>query len=238
MKAQSALSDNKDGYNSSWAALNKVSFVAVLSHRSRSLSGSKLIASWKHLIAAAVQDVCEEKRGIEFKQKRMRVVRFQFQCNKPSIIWHILRLNPFLFCARLSLYRTDHSSFNIFLPTCVPSSQILFPSSNLIFSSIHCERMICVRSDTWTRKLFWSLWAEAGAPQGCLGSLYKNRSSAEGPGASSEVCVSYRVNLTAFSNDHNSAASETTRSLKAWCQLMTKGLTCSLWSFILLQNQS
>lgn len=86
MKAQSALSDNKDGYNSSVAALNKVSFVAVLSHRSRSLSGSKLIASWKHLIAPAVQDVCEAKRGIEFKQKRMRVVRFQFQCNKPSII--------------------------------------------------------------------------------------------------------------------------------------------------------
>lgn len=75
----------------------KFPFVAVLSHHSRSLSGSKLIASWKHLIAAAVQDVCEAKRGIEFKQKRMRVVRFQFQCNKPSIIWHILRLNPFFF---------------------------------------------------------------------------------------------------------------------------------------------
>lgn len=120
----------------------KFPFVAVLSHRSRSLRGSKLIASRKHLIAAAVQDMCEAKRGIEFKQKRMRVVRFQFQCNKPSIIWHILRLNPFFFCARLSLYWTDHSSFNIFLPTFVPSSQILFPSSNLICSSIHCEHML------------------------------------------------------------------------------------------------
>ncbi len=75
----------------------KFPFVAVPLHRSGSLSGLKLIASWKHLIAAAVQDVCVAKRGIEFKQKRMRVVRFQFQCSKPSIIWHILRLNPFLY---------------------------------------------------------------------------------------------------------------------------------------------
>lgn len=95
------------------------------------------------------------------------------------------------------------------------------------FFCIFCKDMHSVRSDMWTRTLFRFLCAEARAPQGCPGSLYKNSSSARGPRASSEVCVSYRLNLKAFSNDHNSTASGTTRSLKARCQLMTKGISCS-----------
>lgn len=56
----------------------KFPFVAVPSQRSKSHTGSKLIASWKHLIAACVLHLCKESRGIESKRRRWERSGFSF----------------------------------------------------------------------------------------------------------------------------------------------------------------